>query len=464
LYFYAGATNTVHSASAPTVTWIKTSNTAFTATTNTLYASIGYNTINTAVSFNAVGANNIVGGIAANVIFANGKIFVSNTAATKANSNTLVFSTTAANSFVVVMAAASNTLLGSFTTNAAGGTTVLSDNGLNEWVGGMVFNSLAVGTYNVVFKANTPGTNSLIAMTAFVFPSYSVTFNDIPGTANIVTNGINQNTGNSISALIGTGTINAIAPNGNFLFKSWTATQAANFIFTSSTASNTFLTVEGNGIVTANFNALTTFTETGLPASLTWNVVYNGLLLTNTTAIANSITFANVPTNTALSYTVNDVFGAGTYIPSPASGTLIPGNILSITYTLSSCFITVSNTLIGFGNIKSGLSVSTANAVKDTNNGNVQANVLVAGGLGTSSPYNGIWIGTSSANQIGISNTLWNPSSLGTYSGNALSNTLINTNIVVGAGGSNTVYFGMGVPGGTVADSYTTNIVLENSC
>jgi hypothetical protein len=137
------------------------------------------------------------------------------------------------------------------------------------------------------------------------------------------------------------------------------------------------------------------------------------------------------------------------------------------------CAITsVNNALINFVAIAPGGNDNTANGVTITDSGgNFASNILVAGGVGNYiSPGNNIWIGSSASNTIGISNTLWNPSSVGTYSGNALSNTLTDTKVVLPAptqaspSTTNVIYFGMGVPSGTPADTYTTNIILETTC
>ena len=49
-----------------------------------------------------------------------------------------------------------------------------------------------------------------------------------------------------------------------------------------------------------------------------------------------------------------------------------------------------------------------------------------------------------------------------------MTNVITSTGLIIpnpsGGSASNTVYLGMGIPGGTKADSYSTNIVIENSC
>lgn len=149
-------------------------------------------------------------------------------------------------------------------------------------------------------------------------------------------------------------------------------------------------------------------------------------------------------------------------------------NTVSGTVSVSSvCAIsTVSNTAVNFGSLFPGNTISTQNGILLTDSGgNFASNILIGGGLGTSSPYNGIWLGTSVANQVGIANTVWAPS-LNTVYGSAtrVTNTLVDTRIVLTAptianpSTTNSIFLGMGVPSGTPPDTYTTNIVLETTC
>lgn len=142
-----------------------------------------------------------------------------------------------------------------------------------------------------------------------------------------------------------------------------------------------------------------------------------------------------------------------------------PSNSVTLTVAVTAnvatqCFISLSPSTINFGAINPGANVPTANEITDSDiGGNIAANVLV---------YGGNWIFGS--NNFGVSNTLWSPSSLGTYSGNALTNSLVNTQIVVQAPTptqtttSNNIYFGLAIPAGTIAGTYSQNIVIENSC
>ena len=116
---------------------------------------------------------------------------------------------------------------------------------------------------------------------------------------------------------------------------------------------------------------------------------------------------------------------------------------------------------ITFGNMYPGTTYN-ANVVVTDNDvgGNVGVALYVQG--------NANWV--FGANNIGVSNTVYNAVSQSAYLGNALSNTFVNTNIYIGMPtqatpyASNNIYFGMQVPGGTVAGLYTENIIIENSC
>ncbi|MEM0149762.1 MAG: hypothetical protein QXW10_02610 [Candidatus Micrarchaeaceae archaeon] len=126
----------------------------------------------------------------------------------------------------------------------------------------------------------------------------------------------------------------------------------------------------------------------------------------------------------------------------------------------STCYIALSTNAISFGSIVANANVPTNVIVTDTDNGgNVQANLLVAG---TS------WTGPTTS--FGVSNTLWSNAIQTSYTGNALTSTLATTPITIPAPNtidsstSNSIYFGLGIPGGTPAGSYSQTITIENSC
>lgn len=158
-------------------------------------------------------------------------------------------------------------------------------------------------------------------------------------------------------------------------------------------------------------------------------------------------------------------------------GGTLTSNVVGTTTVLKVCYISLSNTAVLFGGgsgMAPGSAIPTQNVITDSDpGGNAQATVLIAAGTGNALGYysNAIWLGTSSANQIGISNTVYS-ASLNTAwnSATALSTTLSSTGITITAPSIGTpttsasVFLGMNVPSGTPADTYTTNIVIENSC
>ena len=131
---------------------------------------------------------------------------------------------------------------------------------------------------------------------------------------------------------------------------------------------------------------------------------------------------------------------------------------------LGTCYISLSPNAISFGPIVASANVPTNVLVTDSDNGgNVAASLLVEGA-------NWYLNGNTALTNFGVSNTLWDANSLSTYTGTALSNALVTTSITIPAPTptntitSNSIYFGLGVPGGTPAGSYEQTITIENSC
>lgn len=154
----------------------------------------------------------------------------------------------------------------------------------------------------------------------------------------------------------------------------------------------------------------------------------------------------------------------------PLSYAFTAANTVSASATVTSvCYLSsLSTTSVNFGSIAAGANVPTNNQITITDNGgNAAASVLVAGGLGPSSPYNGVWTGT---NNFGVANTLYSASTQATYTGTAVTNTLVASGITVpqptvaAPSQSVSIYFGLNIPGGTAAGAYTTNVILETSC
>jgi hypothetical protein len=348
-YFYAGAANAVAFSNSPIVSWTITSNTENTIGANILYAAVGYSTTSNSASFNGFTANVALSEFGANILYSSmqaGSPYSSNSGYPP-NSNTLVFSTTdAAGSFVVVASAISNSVLSSFTTNAPGNTIVLTTNGLKEWSGIMTFNSLPVGTYNVVTTSAASAQNALIAMTAFVFPQplgvsiSSTSTPAIPATLNA---------GNTITfnalATGGSGTYStynfAIYNGGTLVANMLTPTNSFVYLIPSNQVGNTLdanVVVTDSGSNTITSALTSTFTVASAPGgavAVNLGAAGNFALLaetaittTGTTAIVGNIGISPNPTSSitgfgTLSSTLVDGASTGEYATSP----LVTGKI-----------------------------------------------------------------------------------------------------------------------------------------
>ena len=134
----------------------------------------------------------------------------------------------------------------------------------------------------------------------------------------------------------------------------------------------------------------------------------------------------------------------------------MPTTTFGAVQIFSTCEISLSNSLIGFGAIDPLSYAATGNLVVDTNAGGTSANILVDGGN---------WI--SGANNFYVANGLWNPTSAGAGVGNSLQldPNIKDTGIIVAANnGQGKIYFGLGIPGAQPSGTYNANIVLENKC
>jgi hypothetical protein len=129
-------------------------------------------------------------------------------------------------------------------------------------------------------------------------------------------------------------------------------------------------------------------------------------------------------------------------------------NFGSVIKSTGTCTISLNPVYINFGNQNPLSSIPTNNGITDTNTGNVNAYMLV---------YGGNWIAGST--HFGVSNTTWSMTSNTQFSSaNMLSATAANTAILVPATSSNSIYFGLDIPGGTPTGAYTETITIENSC
>ncbi len=130
----------------------------------------------------------------------------------------------------------------------------------------------------------------------------------------------------------------------------------------------------------------------------------------------------------------------------------------------STCTAVLTNTLINFGSLAPGSTLGPVNGIVDTDSaGNVDANIL----LSASNMINP----ANPADTFYITNTVWNPSySTGLTTENAITALYpllgSDTGIVVTPGNANgnVLYFGINVPNGQAAGSYTQNIYIENNC
>ena len=121
-------------------------------------------------------------------------------------------------------------------------------------------------------------------------------------------------------------------------------------------------------------------------------------------------------------------------------------------------YISVTPTTNTFGNVYPGQSYSTNVMYTDADNGgNIGANIFVSGNAWQYSTYS-----------FGVSNTLWDSASQGTYNGFSLTNTLADTSIYIAQptqstpSQSNSIFFGVNIPGGTAVGLFTENILFEN--
>jgi len=238
-----------------------------------------------------------------------------------------------------------------------------------------------------------------------------------------------------------------------YVFNSTTNTITVNSAMTTPSISPTSPATYSSGS-TVTFS--TSFTGGTPPYTYNWLVVNSitGVLLANalyTGVSATSNSFAwTIPSadngNTVVANViVTDSASTPVTVNSTKSGV--------ITISSATCTISLNPTSINFGSINPGSSIATSNAITDTNSGSANAYMFV---------YGGNWIGPA---QFGVSNTTWSKSSGTAFAtANKLLSTPVNTTLIVPASGSNTIYFGLGVPGGAPSGAYSQTITIENSC
>ncbi len=144
-------------------------------------------------------------------------------------------------------------------------------------------------------------------------------------------------------------------------------------------------------------------------------------------------------------------------IPLAYASNQVAPNVIATATVPSSCAISLSPTGgFTFASQAPGTNtVTTPNSIVDTNGGNVGTFAWI---------YGSNWVGGASS--FGVRNTTWSGASTTGYgSANALTTTTANTGLVVASGGGTaTIYFGVGVPVGQAANTYTQNIVITNVC
>jgi hypothetical protein len=210
--------------------------------------------------------------------------------------------------------------------------------------------------------------------------------------------------------------------------------------------------VRGTGTITANFNGITSFTETGLPSGTKWNVTFDNIFNQSTTP---TITFFT-RTGTYLFGTPDIVLNGSTYLPNISSGSVIVGDVQDIKFTKTSiCTISLNSSSISFGSILPNNSISTVYGIRDSNNGSAAATMLLAG-----TDWN-----MSASVLFGVTNTSYSATYGTAYpaAGHLLKNTTATT-ISVGSKSSSPVYFGLNVPRGQTSGTYQQEIYIENSC
>ncbi len=277
-----------------------------------------------------------------------------------------------------------------------------------------------------------------------------------------------------------------------------------NVIYISvSPSSNTFGPVYPNTV----YSATVGFTDADNGGNLAANIFVNGsdwYLSSNTFGVGNTIWSATSGSTTGTTLT-NTLTNTGIIIPQPNIntpsqsnsiyfGVTIPAgtppglwtqNVIfenenltasptvnSITQTVqlqanvqSTCYITLSTNSINFGTIVANANVPTTYQVIDSDNGgNAAANVIL---------YGTNWIGPGSFS-FGVSNTVWAGSNNVPFSSaNALPLTalpptsltpIVPQPTLTSPSANVPIYFGLGIPGGTPAGSYTQTITIMNSC
>lgn len=200
----------------------------------------------------------------------------------------------------------------------------------------------------------------------------------------------------------------------------------------------------GNALTTSFVNTNEIIAAPSLSTPATNSIIYFGLGVPGGTTPGNYIQTISFENYNASQNTYNSISTSNA--------------ITAEVYVEGTCYIALSTNAISFGPIVASANVPTNVLVTDSDtSGNIAANVLVNG-------TNWFLNGNTLATSFGVGNTLWDAALQTTYAGTALTNTLVDTNIAIPTTGSNSIYFGLGIPGGTPAGTYEQTITIENSC
>ncbi|MDE1810701.1 MAG: hypothetical protein KGH66_01520 [Candidatus Micrarchaeota archaeon] len=125
------------------------------------------------------------------------------------------------------------------------------------------------------------------------------------------------------------------------------------------------------------------------------------------------------------------------------------------------CVDVLSNTVIAFGSVAPTANAPITNAVVDTNDGNIAANILLDGTN---------WIASATVNYF-VTNTVWDfsahASGISYTSANSLGlapGNLVNTFNVIGVSAQVPLYFGTTVPALAAPATYSQTVTIENLC
>ncbi|MFP3278368.1 MAG: hypothetical protein RXO43_02285, partial [Candidatus Micrarchaeota archaeon] len=317
------------------------------------------------------------------------------------------------------------------------------DAGQYETFTATVYNGISPYTYNIlVVNSITPSIiahNDLVSGTVttltYTFQTSSADVSNSPEEANVVVTDSFPATVNSVYS--STFTINPAMTTPSI-----SPTSPATY---SPGSTVTFSTSFTGGTPPYTYNWLVVNSITG---ALLANALYTGV-----SATSNSFAW------TIPSADIGNTVVANVIVTDSASTPVTVNSIKSAVITISSvtCTISLGTTAINFGSLNPGANVATTNAITDSNTGTANAYMYV---------YGGNWIYSSNtAISFYVANTVWSNKANTAYSSaTRLSNLATNTTILVPASSSNTIYFGLAVPGGAPAGAYTQNIVIANQC